>query len=419
MNTFSNRLLLISALLVTACAGAPQTSAEEAPSKGALVIAGGGLSAETQDVWTSFVAAAKSDGPIVIVPSASGAPVQSAQSVRETLTRYKVAPERIRMAELAVLDDDSTPDIDEATWRLNIERPEMIALFDQAAAIWFTGGDQSRTTELFLDADGAASAALIAIHRAHANGTPLGGTSAGAAIMSDTMITQGDALTALTGSPFGEAIGVGPGLGFFHPGLVDQHFGERARLGRLAVALMGLEASANRVGYGIDEDTALITQSNGALTVKGNGYVTILDGRGAKARVLDSGAMQITGLTVHLMAQGDVYDPSGPILLPAGWKQATVGEEYFDNAQPGGGGMAVSGQSLANAIGDGLIDNAQSQSIERISFDESGRGVAYVFTQLAESTGHWGRGPDGEGRYAISNIRFDIIPIQLTIETLK
>ena len=419
MKIRSNLLCLMAGLMITACASVPEVSAMEPPPKGPLVIAGGGLSADTQTVWMSFITAAKPDGPIVIVPSASGAPVQSAQSVRETLERYDVAPDRIEVAKLAVMDDRSTPDVDEAAWRANIDRPETSALFEQAAAVWFSGGDQSRTTDLFLGEEGAATPALQAIRRSHADGMPIGGTSAGAAIMSDPMITQGDALTALTGSESGEPIGLGHGLGFFTHGLVDQHFGERARLGRLAVALMDLQDPATRIGFGVDEDTALIARSDGWIGVEGNGYVTILDARGAREDMMESGAVRITGLTLHLMAQGDTFDPGLPGLVPADWKQATIGSEYFETAQPGGGGMAIPGQALANVIGDGLIDNAQSQSIERISFDGSGRGVAYVFTQLAESTGHWGRGPDGEGRYAIANIRFDILPVQLTIETLK
>ena len=355
----------------------------------------------------------------MIVPSASGAPVESAQSVRETLERYGMASDRIEVAELAVMDDHSTPDIDESEWRANIDRPETIALFDSAAAVWFTGGDQSRTTELFLREEGATTAALQAIRRSNSDGMPIGGTSAGAAIMSDPMITQGDSLTALTGSQSGEPIRLGHGLGFFHHGLVDQHFGERARLGRLVAALMDLEDAETRVGFGVDEDTALIAQSDGWVGVEGKGYVTIVDARGAHEETTESGAAQITGLTLHLIAQGDRFDASLPGLDPAEWKQATVGAEYFTNAQPGGGGIALPGQALANVIGDGLIDNAQSQSIKRVSFDGTGRGVAYVFAQLPESAGYWGRGPDGEGRYAISNIRFDILPVQLTIETLK
>lgn len=419
MKTHSNLLSVSAGLVIAACAGVPDSSAMEPPPKGTLVIAGGGLSADTEAVWTSFITAAKDDGPIVIVPSASGAPVESAQSVRDTLERYGVAPDRIEVAKLAIMDDRSTPDTDESEWRANIGRPETVALFEQAAAVWFTGGDQSRTTELFLSEEGAATSALQAIRRSNSDGMPIGGTSAGAAIMSDPMITQGDSLTALTGSPSGEPMGLGHGLGFFDYGLVDQHFGERARLGRLVVALMDLDEPAARVGFGVDEDTALIAQSDGWVGVEGNGYVTIVDARGARQDTTASGAVQITGLTLHLMAQGDRFDASLPGLNPADWKQATVGAEYFANAQLGGGGMAIPGQALANVIGDGLIDNAQSQSIERVSFDGRGRGVAYVFTQLPESAGYWGRGPDGEGRYAISNIRFDILPVQLTIETLK
>ncbi|MEM9055480.1 MAG: cyanophycinase, partial [Pseudomonadota bacterium] len=363
--------------------------------------------------------AASETGPFVIVPSASGQPAQSANAVREILIRYGVASERIEIAKLAVRDDRSTPGVDEADWQANADDPETVDLLNRAAAIWFTGGDQSRTTRLLLSAQAQPTPALTAIRRARAKGASIGGTSAGAAIMSDPMITQGDTLPTLTGSDMGERLEMGPGLDFFEPGLVDQHFGERARLGRLAMALMQLPEPDARLGFGIDEDTALIASPKGPLSVKGNSYVTVLDARQAKLETLPTGAAKITNLTVHLIASGDVLASETLALAPANWKAATIGNEYVDTPAPGGGGMAVPGQSLADVIGEGLIDNKQSQRIERISFDGNGDGVAYVFTQLPASRGYWGRGPDGEGRYAIANVRFDIVPVRLSIETLK
>ena len=75
--------------------------------------------------------------------------------------------------------------------------------------------------------------------------------------------------------------------------------------------------------------------------------------------------------------------------------------------------MAVQGQSLPDVIGEGLVDNAESRTVERISFDGEGRGTGYVFTQSKASAGFWGRGPDGRGRYTIANVRYDIVPVAL------
>ncbi|MGB6229183.1 MAG: cyanophycinase, partial [Litorimonas sp.] len=216
--------MLRTLLTATACL-ALATSAQAQ-----LVIAGGGLEADTQDVWQAFIDQAKTDGAFVIVPSASGSPAQSAASVRKTLIRHGVDDARITVAPLAVRDDDTTPGVNEKKWKRNADDPDVASQLRGAAAIWFTGGDQSRTTGL-LNPDGHATPVLSALRTAHASGTPIGGTSAGAAIMSRTMIRQGDSLTALTGSGEGEVLELGDGLGFLPHGLVDQHFGERARLG--------------------------------------------------------------------------------------------------------------------------------------------------------------------------------------------
>lgn len=387
------------------------------PAQAQLVIAGGGLSSDTQDVWQAFIDQAKSDGDFVIVPSASGSPALSAASVRDTLIRYGVTADRISVAPLAVRDDRTTDDVDEAKWKANAKSDRVAEQLRSASAIWFTGGDQSRTTAL-LNPKGKDSTALTAIREAHAAGTVIGGTSAGAAIMSEVMILQGDSLPTLIGSKQGERLKLGDGLGFLEYGLVDQHFGERARLGRLAVALAQQSDPHNRIGFGIDEDTALIERADGSLSVAGSGYVTILDARAATAKRV-KGQAQISGLSLHMAAAGDGIDPDTLTLTPADWKSATVGDEYVRSAAPAGGGMAVPGQMLQDVVGNGLVDNAQSQTVERISFDGKGRGVGFVFTQDKTSEGYWGRGPDGAGRYTIANVRFDIVPVALTLDTLK
>ncbi|MGB6230973.1 MAG: hypothetical protein WBF53_12710, partial [Litorimonas sp.] len=170
--------------------------------------------------------------------------------------------------------------------------------------------------------------------------------------------------------------------------------------------------------YGIDENTALVTRPDGTATVAGTGYVTILDARDAAAKPVGD-HLQISGLMIHLASAGDRIDLSTLALTPATWKKATVGDEYVRSASPGGGGMAVQGQTLSDVIGEGLIDNEESDSVERISFDGQGRGVGYIFTQSRASQGFWGRGPEGRGRYTIANIRYDILPVAVTLETLR
>ena len=418
-----NRVFTLkSALIAGLCAILPAWAQHAPPSQqtpGPLVIAGGALKAETADVWQGFINMARPEGDFVIVPSASGSPVESAQAARATLLSYGVEGHRIKVAKLAKIDDRSTDHEDEALWARNSNNPETVALLGGAAAIWFTGGDQARTKDILLKDDNEETDALTAIRAALAQGAPIGGTSAGAAIMSVSMLLQGDSLTGLTGSAEGEPVKTGSGLGFFEYGLVDQHFGERARLGRLVKALSLEQGVSKRIGFGVDENTALLVSHDGMARVGGTGYITIVDARQATFAPIGDNRLKVTGLTLHLMASGDTLNLETLALRPADWKEATVGNEYVRNPLTAGGGMALQGQMLADVIGEGLVDNETAETVDRISFDGGGLGVAYAFTQLPESAGFWGRGPDGVGRYTIANVRFDIIPINLTMETVQ
>jgi cyanophycinase len=405
---FSRRLAIVAAALLLTSAAHAQTQA------GKLVIVGGALENSNRDVWNAFIDAAHGDGPFVIISAASDSPQSSGDSARSALIGHGLDAERIQLAKLAVTDDQSTDDVDESQWAENGEDALTAALLASAAAVWFTGGDQARIAEVMLNEDGSPRPALIALKQAHFGGTVIGGTSAGAAIMSQTMIIAGDTMTTLVGGA-GVMLETGAGLHFFKDGVIDQHFDTRARLGRLVAALMQLPDDQRRIGFGVDEDTALIASADGSLSVAGAGYVTVVDARAARRTLTDRWAVE--NLTIHLISPGDHMDHQTLALRPAAWKSATIGNEYVKNASAGGGGMAASGQMLPDVIGEGLVDNGQARQTSRFSFNDEGDGVLYRFTQLDQSAGFWGRGPNGVGRYTIANIRFDIEPVRMTLET--
>lgn len=272
-----------------------------ADKRGALLIVGGGLRDDNEEIYTAFLKAMPDpQGRIVIIPAASGIPAESAAAFTENLQRRGVPAERISVARIAMTDDPSTPE-DESTWRENANSPEEMARLEGAAAIWFTGGDQSRVMEALVLPDGSESAALATIRERFARGAVIGGTSAGAAIMSSPMILQGDTAAALSGdASLGEELRLGRGLGFWQHVLVDQHFGQRARLGRLAVALSTVPR-ADTIGVGIDEDTAVLVESAGRTArVLGRGYVTVVALDRRRSRALPSG-------TISLLKAGSVF----------------------------------------------------------------------------------------------------------------
>ena len=380
---------------------------------GTLVIVGGGLERDNEEVFRAFLDARPANArAIAVIPAASAAPSESASDFRDTLVSYGADPADIWIVELAVLDDPQTADTDEGGWSANASNAAEIDKIAQAGAIWFTGGDQSRLTDLLIDEDGRDTAMLAAIRARLTAGAVIGGTSAGAAIMSDPMITQGDTLAALLPGAPGEPVRFDRGLGFLGNILVDQHFGERARLGRLAALLVD-ENQSHRIGVGIDENTAIrLTMGDANADVLGTGYVTFLDGRGSTP---GSGKrFAVRNLSLSLASSGDRISLTDGKIAPAPFKKQTVGNEYFATPTISGGGMALGATSLAEVAGDALLDNSASREVERPSFSGA-QGVTYRFVQTDASQGWWGRSPEGRAAYALSGIRFDIEPIDVII----
>ena len=136
---------------------------------------------------------------------------------------------------------------------------------EQASGIFFTGGNQLRLTALL---GGTPVAKLIRLRNAH--GVTVGGTSAGASILSEHMIAFGDeGSSVISGS-----VRLAPGLGLTNRFIIDQHFRQRDRLGRLLTALA---YNPFAVGIGLDEDTAAFIGPDETIEVEGSGGVTVVD----------------------------------------------------------------------------------------------------------------------------------------------
>lgn len=177
--------------------------------------------------------------------------------------------------------------------------PEKQALFDGAAGVFFSGGDQLRITSQMGDTPLEAR-----VHEIFAAGGVIAGTSAGASVMSETMLVRGS-------SSESHRIGdlhMAPGLGLIRDVMIDQHFGERGRIGRL---LGAVAHNPRMLGIGIDEDTAIVVQG-GAFRVVGAGAVYVLDGAGVThSNIADGGqdrALSLTDMRLHVLAHGDSFD---------------------------------------------------------------------------------------------------------------
>lgn len=145
------------------------------------------------------------------------------------------------------------------------KRAKFIEQLKTATGIFFSGGDQNRIMDVLADEE-----LLRLIREKYAAGTPFGGTSAGAAVMSDPMMTGDADLKILDGSK----VGVRKGLGLIPNVIFDQHFLVRQRHNRLFGLIM---VNPKILGIGIDEDTAVLIEDNRRLTVAGKTQVMFVN----------------------------------------------------------------------------------------------------------------------------------------------
>ena len=257
----------------------------EGATRGWIVPIGGAENKENdRRILRRFVeASGGEDADIVVIPTAS--------KMHETGPRYEALFRELGAASVSVMDFDTRRDCQEAN---RLER------LDRATGIFFTGGNQLRLTALL---GGTPVAQLI--RKRNAAGVTVGGTSAGASILSEHMIAFGDeGSSVIAGS-----VRLAPGLGLTNRFVIDQHFRERDRLGRLITALA---YNPFAIGIGLDEDTAVFIGPDETLEVEGSGGVTVVDASEVSFSSADSVSegqpVAILGLKVHVLTPGTTFD---------------------------------------------------------------------------------------------------------------
>jgi cyanophycinase len=259
----------------------------EGGARGWIVPIGGAENKENDPrILRRFVEASGGEAAdIVVIPTAS--------KMHETGPRYEALFRELGAARVTVMDFDTRRDCQESN---RLQR------LDQATGIFFTGGNQLRLTALL---GGTAVAQLI--RRRNAAGVTVGGTSAGASILSEHMIAFGDeGASVIAGS-----VRLAPGLGLTNRFVIDQHFRERDRLGRLITALA---YNPFAIGIGLDEDTAVFIGPDEVLEVEGSGGVTVVDAAEVSFSSADSVSegqpVAVLGLKVHVLTPGTTFDLS-------------------------------------------------------------------------------------------------------------
>lgn len=165
-----------------------------------------------------------------------------------------------------------------------------------SSGIFFTGGDQLRITSILGGTKGHE-----ALQRAYLEGAVIVGTSAGASAMSNTMIVDGNSNDTARKC----TLKMAPGLGFLEDAIIDQHFAQRGRIGRL---LCGVAENPYMLGIGIDEDTAVRIYPNAHFEVLGTNSVTVIDGKSITSsnvsELKPDEILAIADVTLHVIPSG-------------------------------------------------------------------------------------------------------------------
>lgn len=220
---------------------------------------------------------------IVVIPTASRMP--------DTGDRYEKLFSELGANRVESMDFDTRRDCFE---------PNRIQRIEQASGIFFTGGNQLRISTML-----GGTPIAQAIRAQNARGVAVGGTSAGASILSEHMIAFGTEGS----SPRADSVRLAPGLGLTNRVVIDQHFRQRDRLGRLVAALA---YNPFAIGIGLDEDTAAFIGPDNTIEVEGSGSVTVVDADGLQFSSMhmvgEDEPVCLLGLGVHILTKGATFN---------------------------------------------------------------------------------------------------------------
>jgi cyanophycinase len=257
------------------------------------VIGGAEDKLNRRTVLRHFVDACGADGArIAVIPTASSLGP-------EVVDIYAALFQRLGAASVVGVRPQSRADAND---------PELVARLDDVTGIFMTGGNQLKLSAVI---NGTAFG--DAIRAAHRRGVTIGGTSAGASIQSSHMVAFG------TGgaTPKQRMTQLAAGLGLLEDCVIDQHFAQRNRYGRL---LMLVAQSPNLLGIGVDEDTAAVVTEGRYVEIVGRGAVTVIDGLEMTSNAHEAKRTQpllVSDARLHVLPAGAKFDLMKRALIAA------------------------------------------------------------------------------------------------------
>lgn len=231
------------------------------------------------------------DARIAVIPTAS--------KLDDTGSRYERIFRELGAGEARSLDFRKREDAGKREW---------LRFLDDATGVFLTGGNQLRISTILGGTDVART-----IRTLNARGVAVGGTSAGAAVLSEHMIAFGKSGS----TPRAGMVSLAPGLGLTNRIVIDQHFRQRDRIGRLLAALA---YNPFAVGIGLDEDTAAFIDGDDEIEVVGSGSITVLDASSLEHSSMgtadDGDSICITGIKLHVLNAGGRFNLHTRVATP-------------------------------------------------------------------------------------------------------
>jgi cyanophycinase len=275
-------------------------------SNGTLIIIGGKEDKDGDKKILKAIAGRVGDGKLVVATVATSEPEETWEEYREIFQELGVK----RLDHLNV------------NTREDALSEECRNVLDDATVVFFTGGDQLRITSQLGD-----SHSYRRIQEIYSEGGSIAGTSAGASVMSETMLVSGPGDES---HKVESMIRMAPGLGLIQDVVIDQHFAERGRLGRLLAAVA---QNPRNLGIGIDEDTAIVVHNGDDFEVIGASAVYVLDGAHVSYSNLGEEkedrekTLAVFDVTLHVLSDGNRYDIRERRPVMPGHEKATPAPE--------------------------------------------------------------------------------------------
>lgn len=410
----------IVALAVSVASTAAVQAADDTPvvtptaqeGQGSLVIIGGALRFNDTSVWSTIVDLAGGRGArIAVFPTASSQPMASGERIVQLLKALGAEPFVVPVGVMNI-EQDYQKVVHDAEWADKVK---------SCTGVFFTGGSQARITQALLAKDGTRTPVLQAVWDVYHRGGVVAGTSAGAAMMSQTMFSNPQSVLTTLQKGVKMGVEIDRGLGFLDPSwFVEQHCLAR---GRFARALVAMHTAGVHYGIGIEEDTAVVVRKGTDLSVCGYKGVLVFDVSAARQDKEIAG-FNLQNVKMSYLDRGDSINLKTLEVTPSELKRSNPKiEPRAEGFKPWSRKAIFTNDILGNSV----ISSVMSQVLTHEKGEAT--GVAYDGNQArsgqetggfefrvyrGEDTCGWHTDDEGYDSYTVSNVRLDVEPIAIS-----